>query len=74
MKSAVRIRGGNYRNYRKMIAVEGDSKELFPVVKALLHEPKGTPLPSQTSDKEMAYMFGQIPSKKISKIRDGLTL
>ena len=60
---------------RKVIAAEGGSKiKLFGVVKALLHEPKGTPLPSHTSDKEMANMFRQFPSKKISKIRDGLTL
>ena len=62
---------GDY--HRKMIAAEGDSKELFRVVKALLHGPKCTPLPSHTSDKEMANLFGQFPSKKISKIRDALT-
>ena len=58
----------------KVSAAEGDSKELFRVVNALLHKPKGTPLPSHTSDKEMANMFGQFFSKKISKIRDVLTL
>ena len=41
--------------------------------RTLLHEPKGTPLASHTSDKEMANMFEKFPSKGISKIRDALT-
>ena len=66
MNFAVRLWRGD-----KVSAAEGDSKELFRVASSLLHKMKDTPLPNQTSEKEMANNFGQFlqqRSKKFEKV------
>ena len=56
----------------KVNAAESDSKELFRVASSLLRKPKGTSLPSHTSEKDLANKFGKYFGDKISKIRDDL--
>lgn len=51
---------------------KGDSKQLFKVVNKLLGKSNTSPMPSSTSDTELASMFSDFFVQKITKIRSSI--
>ena len=55
---------------KKISEIENDSKALFCLSNKLLHKTKDESLPSHSSEKDLANLFGDYFSAKIAKIRD----